>query len=34
MGKNNRSGEPTGNVTHTLNKLADEAGFPRFLFTI
>lgn len=27
---NNRSGEPTGNVTHTLNKLADEAGVPRF----
>ena len=27
---NNRSGEPTGNVTHTLNKLADEADVPRF----
>lgn len=27
---NNRSGEPTGNVTHTLNKLANEAEVPRF----
>ena len=27
---NNRSGAPTGNVTHTLNKLAHEAGVPRF----
>jgi integrase len=27
---NHRSGQPTGNVTHTLNKLADVAGVPRF----
>lgn len=27
---NRRSGQPTGNVTHTLTKLAAEAGVPRF----
>lgn len=27
---NNRSGDPVGNVTHTFDKLAAEAGVPRF----